>query len=90
MEFLGVFLLEVVHLTFFGLLQLDGTHILASELANIVSDERFLLDECEIFLASAAPLQAQATFIIANNILASCAPIKECSLRSQVIQSKRE
>ncbi|KAI3701614.1 hypothetical protein L6452_26817 [Arctium lappa] len=53
--------------------KLDGTHLLASELANIVSHERFLLDECEIFLASAAPLQ-----------------IKECSLRSQLIQSMRE
>ncbi|XP_024963248.1 AUGMIN subunit 8-like [Cynara cardunculus var. scolymus] len=53
--------------------KLDGTHILASELAKIVSHERFLLDECEIFLASAAPLQ-----------------IEECSLRSQLIQSKRE
>ena len=60
MEFVGEFLLKVVFLTLFGLLQLDGTHILASELANIVSHERFLLDECEIFLASSAPLQVRA------------------------------
>ncbi|KAL8223099.1 hypothetical protein R6Q57_020498 [Mikania cordata] len=36
--------------------KLDKTHLLASELADLVLHERALLDECEIFLSSAAPL----------------------------------
>ncbi|KAK1430446.1 hypothetical protein QVD17_13172 [Tagetes erecta] len=39
--------------------KLDKTHFLASELANLVLHERALLDECEIFLASAAPLHIE-------------------------------
>ncbi|KAJ0591872.1 putative QWRF family protein [Helianthus annuus] len=39
--------------------KLDKTHFLASELANLVLHERALLDECEIFLASAAPLHVR-------------------------------
>ncbi|KAJ0772762.1 putative QWRF family protein [Helianthus annuus] len=43
-----------------GGVKLDKTHFLASELANLVLHERALLDECEIFLASAAPLHVRA------------------------------
>ncbi|KAK9076790.1 hypothetical protein SSX86_005124 [Deinandra increscens subsp. villosa] len=39
--------------------KLDKTHFLASELANLVLHERALLDECELFLASAAPLHIE-------------------------------
>ncbi|KAL8265380.1 hypothetical protein R6Q59_023510 [Mikania micrantha] len=39
--------------------KLDKTHLLASELADLVLHERALLDECEIFLSSAAPLHIE-------------------------------
>ncbi|GKB11612.1 QWRF motif-containing protein 4-like protein [Tanacetum coccineum] len=39
--------------------KLDKTHFLASELANVALHERALLDECEIFLSSSAPLQIE-------------------------------
>ncbi|KAI7730378.1 hypothetical protein M8C21_027400 [Ambrosia artemisiifolia] len=39
--------------------KLDKTHSMASELTNLALHERALLDECEIFLASAAPLHIE-------------------------------
>ncbi|KAL7600996.1 hypothetical protein Lser_V15G21450 [Lactuca serriola] len=41
------------------LAKVGGTRHLASELVNVALHERALLDECEIFLASAAPLQVE-------------------------------
>ncbi|KAI3709263.1 hypothetical protein L2E82_39023 [Cichorium intybus] len=41
------------------LAKVGGTRHLASELVNVALHERALLDECEIFLASAAPLQIE-------------------------------
>lgn len=51
--------------------KLDKTHFLASELANVALHERALLDECEIFLSSSAPLQIEEcslrSYIIQSN-----------------------
>ncbi|KAI3809009.1 hypothetical protein L1987_24974 [Smallanthus sonchifolius] len=51
--------------------KLDKTHFLASELANLVLHERALLDECEIFMASAAPLHIEEcslrSFLLQSN-----------------------
>nr|XP_043629833.1 AUGMIN subunit 8-like [Erigeron canadensis] len=57
--------------------KLDKTHFLASQLANIALHERALLDECEIFLASTAPLQMEECSLRSYLIQASRTSMNE-------------